>query len=170
MDWHVLVLVAALVSLGLSAGVFFTFTTLVVPGLMDLDERSGLQGFQAIDGRLQGNPSSVNWQPAFFAALFGASALTVAAAVVGWVHLSATAGGLAVVAAATYNLGFLLPTFLTILPFNNRVHDLDLDAMDRGSLGAVHADFERNWRGWNLVRTVSSTAALTLLATAVVIG
>jgi uncharacterized membrane protein len=168
MELHQIVLVVTLYGAGIAAGVFFTFTAVVIPGLMDMDHRASLKGFQAIDGRLQPNASSINWQPGFGAAIFGTGFLTVATLILGWQHFSTTGRTLGVAATTAYNLGVWLPTFGSILPFNNRVRDLDLDAMSPAVLTTVHRDFERNWRGWNLVRSASSALAFALLMAVVV--
>lgn len=163
MEIHQIVLAVTLFGSGLAAGVFFAFTTLVIPGLLDMDPRASLKAFQAIDGRLQPNPPTIRWQPVFGAAIFGTAILTVASLIVGWPHFSTTGRVLAAAAATAYNLGFWAPTIFTIVPFNNRLHDLDLDVTSPARIAEVHADFERNWRGWNLVRTASSAATFTFL-------
>ncbi|WP_250445533.1 DUF1772 domain-containing protein [Actinotalea sp. C106] len=170
MELHQIVLAAAVLAVGLAAGVFFTFTTLIVPGLQDMDPRSTLESFQAIDRRLQPNAPSVDWQPVFGAVLGGAVVLSIAAAVAGWPHSSPTTRTLTVTAAATYTMGFLVPTFATILPFNTSLRGVDLDAMGEAEIAARRADFDRAWRGWNLVRTATSTAALALLAVVALAG
>ncbi|MBO1752098.1 DUF1772 domain-containing protein [Actinotalea sp. BY-33] len=170
MELHQIVLAVAVLAVGLAAGVFFTFTTLIVPGLRDMDPRSTLQSFQAIDRRLQPDPPSIDGQPAFGAALGGAAVLTVAAAILGWPHFSTTTRTLAVTAAAVYNLGFLVPTLTTILPFNNSLRGVDLDTMSEAEVATRRADFDRTWRGWNLVRTASSAAAFALLVVVALAG
>ncbi len=169
MEPHQIVLAATLFSAGLAAGVFFTFTTLVIPGLLDMEHRASLKGFQAIDGRLQPNPPTITWQPVFGAAVFGTGILTVATLILGWPHFSTAERMLAVAAATAYNLGFWAPTLITIVPFNNRLHELDLDATGLAELTEARAEFERNWRGWNLVRTASSAATFAFL-TAIVMA
>ncbi|WP_306370605.1 DUF1772 domain-containing protein [Nocardiopsis sp. CC223A] len=164
------VLVITLFGAGLAAGLFFTFTVLIIPGLVNAEHRLALRGFQAIDRRLQPTTTSVDWQPAFGAVLFGTSILTVATAVLGWPHVTPAGRALAVAAAAFYNVGCWWPTLATILPFNNRVRDIDLDTVGSAELETLYRDFRRNWSGWNLVRTGSSAAAFALLIALVAVG
>lgn len=170
MSLHQVLLVITVFTSGLAAGVFFSFTSLVIPGLMSTDARASLKGFQAIDSRLQPTASSIDWQPVFGAVVFGTGVLAIATTVLGWPHLSSAGRGLAVAAAAVYNLGFWVPTIATIVPFNNRLRDVDLDAMSPGALADLHRDFERNWRGWNLVRTASTALTFALLIAVAVIA
>lgn len=168
MELHLILLAVTGFTAGMAAGVFFTFTALVIPGLLDMNHRESLRGFQAIDGRLQPGAPSVNWQPLFGLFLFGTSALTVVALLSSWPHVTQTVRTLVATAAILYNLGCWLPTLLTIVPFNNRVRDTDLDALSPTELAQLRSDFERNWRGWNLVRTASSAGTFALLIAAIV--
>lgn len=165
-----MLLVASIFTTGLAAGVFFTFTTLIIPGLMDASPRDSLKGFQTIDRRLQRTAPSRDWQPLFGLVVFGTALLLVIAAIVGWTHFSDAARVLMVVAVVSYNLGFWVPTLTAILPFNNRVRDYDLDAMSDDEIAAARREFERKWLGApQLIRVFSSAAAFgCLLAVAVV--
>lgn len=168
MEPHLALLAVGGLFSGLAAGVFFAFTALVIPGLLDLDKLGALRGFQAIDGRLQRGASSIDWQPVFGVVLFAAGPILILAAIVGWPELSDQGRGLAIGAAAAYNLGFWLPTFGTIVPFNVRVSETDLATLAAPQVEALHRDFRRNWVGWNLVRTATSTLSLALLLAALV--
>lgn len=170
MELYEMLLVASIFTTGLAAGVFFTFTTLIIPGLMDASPRDSLRGFQTIDRRLQRTSPSRDWQPLFGLIVFGTALLLVIAAIVGWSHFSGAARISMLIAVLGYNLGFWGPTLGTILPFNNRVRDYDLDAMGDDEIAAARREFERNWTGWpQLIRAFSSAAAFgSLLAVAVV--
>lgn len=162
-----LLLLLTTVTAGLSAGVFFTFTTLIVPGLLDAGDRESLKGFQTIDRRLQPTSPSTTWQPLFGAVVFGTAGLlllTFGVAVLQSHHSVTLLGAAAVV----YNLGFWVPTLRVILPFNNSLRGTDLDAMSGPQLAAIRAEFERAWTSWNLVR--SATSSLTLILLVVALG
>ncbi|WP_159622722.1 anthrone oxygenase family protein [Ruania rhizosphaerae] len=168
MDIVQVLLIIALVTTGLSAGVFFTFTTLIVPGLRDAPARESLAGFQTIDRRLQPTAPSVDWQPVFGVVVFGTSILLPVVFVVSLSSLSTTSSVLLAAAALLYAAGFWLPTLTVILPFNNRVRDMRLEDASAEAIAAMRAEFDRVWVGWNLVRTVASTLSLVLLAIAAV--
>lgn len=156
-------LIVALFASGLAAGVFFTFTALVIPGLRDANARESLKGFQTIDRRLQPNSPSRDWQPLFGVVIFGSVLLDIAALALGFSHFSTTVRVLMIAAALVANLSFWIPTFTVILPFNNRVRDCELDEMDEAGLRQVGAEFEIAWGRWNLIRTLGSAAAFALL-------
>lgn len=156
-------LAAAIFATGLAAGVYLTFTTLITPGLRDADPRDGLKGFQTIDRRVQPNTPSRDWQPVFWFAIVGSLILGLAALVVGFTDFSAGERVLMIAAVVLAQATFWIPTGFVILPFNNRVRDLDLDQLGEAELAEVRADFDRIWGPWNLVRTAGSAGALALM-------
>lgn len=156
-------LAAATFATGLAAGVYFTFTTMITPGLRDAEPRDGLKGFQTIDRRVQPNTPSRDWQPAFWFAIFGSLILGIAALVAGYAEFSSAERVMMIVAVVIAQATFWIPTGFVILPFNNRVRDLDLDQLGAADLAEVRADFDRIWGPWNLVRTFGSAAALALM-------
>ncbi|MGO2110261.1 MAG: anthrone oxygenase family protein [Pseudoclavibacter sp.] len=163
-------LAVALVTTGISAGVFFAFTSLIVPGLRSAGARETLRGFQLIDSRLQPTSSSTDWQPVFGVVVFGPTLIIPAAFLAALAAAPPSVLVLIAAAAVAYIVGFWLPTIATIVPFNNRVRDMRLDTMSDDELAAARADFDRNWAGWNLVRTVSTAASVALLAAAAVVA
>ena len=148
------VLVAATVGNGLLAGVFFAFSSGVMPGLRRVDYLSYVTVFRAI------NRSIVNGL--FILVFLGAPITTVAAMAL---HLDAThRDALAyLVAGLVLCLLSFAVTVLVNVPLNNR---LGTAPIGDAQLRKARDRFEMRWNRWNHVRTATSTAALVVLAIA----
>src|SRR2546421_9992734 len=153
-------LVAATLTMGLMAGVFGLYSHTIMPGLRKTDNRTFVGAFQAIDRAIV-NP----WfMPAFVGALLFTglgAALCLGArfrAVLPWI----------VVAFALYLIAFVLTVAVNV-PLNDAIKAAG--APDRiADLAAVRERFgEARWAAFNLVRTVTSTAAFGSLLWALVV-
>ncbi len=147
-------LIAAL-GCGLIGGVFFAFSSFVMPALKRLPPAQGISAMQSI------NVLAVT--PAFMAALFGTAAACVglvAWAVISWGDRSTApvlAGG------ALYLVGTIGVTMACNVPLNNMLAKLH----PRGTEAAGRWDrFVTRWTAWNHVRTVAALAAAAALTVA----
>jgi len=131
------VLAAAILTMGLMAGVFGVFTHTIMPGLRHTDDRTFVGAFQAIDKAI------IN--PWFMATFFGALILTGLAAAL---HLSGDKRN----ALPWIGAAFVLYLIAVIMAAGNPARI--------GDLPAVRYRFsEAKWSAWNLIRTLTSTAA-----------
>jgi uncharacterized membrane protein len=149
------VLVAAILAMGPAAGVFGLYAHTIMPGLRRADDRTFVGAFQAIDKAI------IN--PWFMASFFGALVLTGLAAAL---HLSGDRRSALPWIAAAFIL-YLVAVVITLavnVPLNDTIKAAgDPDRI--GDLAAVRRHFsEARWSAWNLVRTVTSTAAFGCLA------
>jgi uncharacterized membrane protein len=158
---RVAALVAATLTTGLSAGMFYVFSHAIMPGLGRANDRTFVGGFQAIDKAI------VN--PWF---LFGYLGSVVCSLLAAALHLGA--------GQRTAVLPWLLVAFVlcvAVLVITARVH-LPLNAEIKAAgdpdqiadLGAVREQFEATWVRWNLVRTVLSTVAFGATIVALAVG
>jgi uncharacterized membrane protein len=154
-------LVAATVTMGLTAGVMGLYAHTIMRGLGATDDRTFVGAFQAIDRAI------IN--PLFMLTFFGALLLTGAAGflhmrgdgdirdVVPWV---AVAGGL-------YLLAVII-TMVVNVPLND--HIKAAGDPSRIDVTAVRAAFhETRWVAWNIVRTVATSAAFLALCWSLVL-
>jgi uncharacterized membrane protein len=152
-------LIAATITMGLAAGLFYTFSISVMPGLGRTADRSFVDAMQRI------NVAILNgW---FALAFAGALVCTGLAAL-----LQLGADGRAVLLwtlAALVLYGTVLAiTFAINVPLNNQLDAAG--APDRiADLAAVRERFEATWVRWNVVRAVASTAAFGCLTWALVL-
>lgn len=138
---------ASAVGTGVSGGIFFAFSTFVMPALARVPAATGLSAMQAIN-RVAPGP--------WFLGLWLGSALTgTVAGVDGLRHLDAPDAPWRVAGA----LGALLVVVLTMAYHVPRNDALAL--LDPAPAGSV-APWERyleHWTAWNHVRTAAGTAA-----------
>jgi len=121
---------------GLIAGVFFAYAVSVMPALRSMDDAT----FVSVLNRI--NVVIVN--PVFLVVFLGAPAASVALLI--WERSPWAVAG-AVLAVVT-----LVVTFAFNIPLNNALAD-----------GGTRAAFENPWVLWNVVRTLTGTAALVCL-------
>jgi uncharacterized membrane protein len=148
-------LVAATVSVGLMAGVFYVYAHAIMPGLGRTDDRTFVAAFQAIDRAI------IN--PWFIPVFIGALPVLVLAAAL---HTGDEPLPWIVAALALYLATFVL-TMRVNVPLNDALKAAgDPDAID---VAAARRNFdEGRWARFNVVRAVASTAALGCLAWALV--
>jgi uncharacterized membrane protein len=134
------------VGTGVAAGVFFAFSTFVMPALRRVPKPQGMVAMQSI------NKAAPN--PLFMTLLFGTLALAMAAAVYGLRHRGPATPWL-VVGAACYLVQIVL-TVAYHVPHNDA-----LAALDPSAAGSPAA-WQHYYTGWTLlnhVRTITSIAA-----------
>ncbi|WLQ34103.1 DUF1772 domain-containing protein [Streptomyces castrisilvae] len=146
-----LVLGAAAVTTGLTAGTFYAFSCAVMPALGRSDDRTFIAVMRDINDVIE--------NPVFFAGFFGALLLTAVAA---WQHRrSPGPRGWIVAALVVYAVAFLLTSGVNV-PLNNALADAG-DPARLADPATVRDRFEDAWNAWNTVRALLCTAALALL-------
>jgi uncharacterized membrane protein len=141
------------VGCGLMAGLFFAFSTSVMPGLRRLPPVEGAAAMQ------QMNRSILN--PLFYVVFLGTALVCLLLAV--GAPFSGRAGtAWIVIGALLYLVGSIGLTMVVNVPMNNR-----LDAADPASAegAAIWTDYLSRWTAWNHVRSLAcaaATAALTV--------
>jgi len=141
--------VGALIGAGLTAGVFYAFSSFVMRALGRLPAEQGIAAMQSI------NVAVLN--PWFFAPFFGTAVLCL---IVAALVLTGAGDGRAVpllVACALYVVGCLLVTGALNVPLNDR-----LAAVEPAAGAALWAEYLAKWTFWNHVRTAASLAAAVL--------
>jgi uncharacterized membrane protein len=152
-------LVAATITTGLMAGLFFAYACSVMIGLGRADDRTFVDAMQRI------NVAILNgW---FFVVFFGALVFTALAAVL---HLPGDGRTVLpwILAALVLYGAALVITMGVNVPLNNEL--AAAGAPDRiADLAAVREHFEAKWISWNVARAVASTAAFGCLTWALVL-
>ncbi|MCX0274635.1 DUF1772 domain-containing protein [Nocardia zapadnayensis] len=154
------VLIAATVATGLMAGVFGIYAVAIMPGLRTTDDRTFIGAYQAIDRAI------IN--PLFLVTFLGALILSIAAALLNLGGDSRSVPFWAAAAAVLYLVAVVI-TFAVHLPLNDALKAAGAPA-DLADPAAVREAFaESRWVAWNIVRTVTSTAAFACLGWALVL-
>ena len=151
-----IVLGAAVIAMGLFAGLFYTFSTAVMPGLSAAEDRTLVDAMQ----RMIDNP-------VFPLTFVAAGALATVALLQARRSGAAEAAGWIVAALALYTVTAAI-TFAIHLPLNEELKQAGgLDGIE--NLAAVRDDFVTPWVAWDIVRTLASTAAFSCIAWALVL-
>jgi uncharacterized membrane protein len=140
--WTTAVLVAAVITNGLMAGLFAAYSYAVMPGLGRAGDRTFVEAMQ------QTNAAILN---GWFGICFGGAVVFAAVAVV--LHRGRPGLGWIVAGLVLY-VAVLVVTFAVNVPLNDA-----LAAAGNADPAGVRARFEGTWVRWNVVRAVLSTGA-----------
>lgn len=146
-DWLVILTAVTATGAALIAGVFFAFSSFVMPALAKIPAAQGIAAMQAIN--------VVVLRSAFMPVFLGTALLCLAVAVLSGGDWMPIGGSL------LYLLGCFGVTGRFNVPLNYRLAHVVPDS-DAGA--ALWAHYMRRWTLWNHVRTLASLAAAILLA------
>ncbi|HEY7263141.1 MAG TPA: anthrone oxygenase family protein [Trebonia sp.] len=146
---RILIIIAA-AGTGVSAGVYFAFSTFVMKALGRLPATQGISAMQAIN---KAAPA-----PLFMLALFGTGALSIALSALAVPHLDQRWAVCVLAATALYLVSVIL-TMVYHVPRNDA-----LALVDPNGPGAARAwaHYLSSWTAWNHVRTVTALAGSTV--------
>ena len=150
--WGTAALTAAVITNGLTAGLFAAFSYAVMPGLGRADDRTFVEAMRHMNAAILNG---------WFGLCFGGAALFGLLAVV--LHLGRP--GLPwVVAGLVLYVAVLVVTFRVNVPLNDAL------AAATGNPAEARARFEGTWVRWNVVRAVLSTGAFGCVVGALVVA
>jgi uncharacterized membrane protein len=154
-----IVLCAAVIAMGLVAGLFYFSSIAVMPALTAADDRTLVDAMQQMIDKIE--------NPAFFLIFLGAPALAAVALFQARRSGSPKIAGWIVAGLALYTV-MVVVTFVVHIPLNDDLKQAgDPDGIE--NLAAVRDDFVTPWVAWDIVRTIASTAAFGCLAWALVL-
>jgi uncharacterized membrane protein len=154
-----IVLGAAVIAMGLLAGLFYAFDIAVMPALTAADDRTLVDAMQQMIVKIE--------NPAFFLTFLGAPALAAVALLQARRSGAAKTAGWIVAGLAFYTV-MLVVTIAFHFPLNDELKEAG-DPARIENLAAARDDFATPWVAWNIVRTLASTAAFGSLAWALVL-
>ena len=146
---------------GLTAGLCFTWTNAVTPGIGQLDDLGFLKSFQAMNRAII-NPTFIL---VFFGPFFGHILTTYFN-----YQKADTAFWLYIVAAALFILGVILVTIFKNVPLNEILDQTDLAAANAEDIRVLRKKFEMPWNQWHWVRTISSIFSFLLLLIGMIVS
>lgn len=151
-------LIITVITTALMAGLFYSWSISVTPGLKNIQDRSYLEAIQAM------NKAILN--PAFFSIFFGSIIFLLIVSVLQfntainlrfWVILSAL---------IIYYSGTIGVTIFGNVPMNNKLENLDISKMTNENMQSVRLNFESRWNLFNTIRTLTSTLTFIILLAA----
>lgn len=147
----------AVISVGILAGVYFTFSAFLMRSLDAIEKPAGMIAMQSIN--------RVILRSAFLPVFFTSSAVCIVLAVVAILDLSGAGALPMFVGSTTFVIGMFFVTVVRNVPLNNALEATVAEDADGEEMW--HRYMQR-WVAWNHVRTVCCTVAMALLIVALV--
>jgi uncharacterized membrane protein len=136
---------SAAISSGLMAGIYFAFSSFVMPAFGKIEISSAIPAMNSINAVILHS-----W---FMPLFFGSSIIALLLIIVGLMNWTDSNSGLLLIAASIYVFGMFLTTAVFNVPLNNQLAQILPDSPDAYQ---IWNDYLRNWTKWNHLRTVSS--------------
>lgn len=149
------ILIATTLLSGLMAGLFYSWSVSVTPGLAKIADKSYLQAFQSMNRAIL-NP--------FFLTFF--AGLILLLPLLCYLYYQPPVDGrfwLIAGAATLYLTGVAGITFFGNMPLNNALEALKIESMTPEQMSLFRLGFENKWNTLNLIRTLCSSLSLLLL-------
>ncbi|WP_299212575.1 DUF1772 domain-containing protein [uncultured Aquimarina sp.] len=151
-----IILMLGILFTGLTAGLCFTWSNAITPGIGKLDDLSFLKSFQVM------NRAIVN--PSFLIVFFSPIVLLFFN-----VYLNRKADPnifwLFLIAAILFFMGIGLITIFKNVPLNDILENSTLENLSTSELKDLRQRFENPWNRWHTIRTLTSFSAFILLIT-----
>lgn len=151
-------LVATTLCVGLMAGLFYSYSCSVVPGLGALSNTEYISAMQSINRAIQ--------NPVFFIIFFGSLILLPICSYMKYSHPISTQFWLVIAATVIYISGCFAITIFGNIPLNNSLDKFDLAHQSPDAITLQRTLFESRWNNLNIIRTLSSLLSFILLVIA----
>jgi uncharacterized membrane protein len=137
---------------GLMAGLFYSWSISVTPGIGRLGDREFLASFQAM------NRAIVN--PLFLTCFLGAAVLLPICTFMNYSQPLSNRFWFLLGASVFYLAGVIAITFAGNIPLNNALDRFNIAASSAEQMAALRAQFENRWNTLNHIRSLAATIAL----------
>jgi uncharacterized membrane protein len=155
MKTETIILVLAIFSTGLMAGIFFTWSNAVAPGIGKLSDIGYLSALQSMN-RVILNP--------VFRIIFIGAVITVALLPIFYFKTyPVNLFWLFIIAFIIYWIGAFGVTFLGNIPLNRILDQTNLETITLEDTKALRVTIEAKWNNLNLIRSISSGITFLLL-------
>ncbi|MBW2936787.1 DUF1772 domain-containing protein [Aureisphaera sp. CAU 1614] len=153
-NFKIIVLMLSILFTGLTAGLCFTWSNAITPGIGRLDDLGFLQSFQAM------NRAIIN--PSFLIVFLGPVLLLFINAFLHR-HAHPTTFWSFMVAAILFFFGVGLITVFKNVPLNEVLDKTVLENLSVVELKELRTKFEQPWNRWHIQRTIASFTSFCLL-------
>ena len=144
------------ISVGIMAGVYFTFSAFVMRSLDAIEAPAGMLAMQSINRVIVKSP--------FLPIFFGSTITCAALVVVAIADISAAGSISMLVGGAAYVIGMFVVTVAGNVPLNNR---LETTVADGPGGPAMWELYLKRWTVWNHVRTLACLLSMAMLILAI---
>jgi uncharacterized membrane protein len=150
--------VVTLVLAGWMAGVFYTFSNSVMPGLDAINPDHAIRAMQSINRKIL--------NPVFLTTFVGTPIAAVVTGVLLLVLEETPAATLSFLAAAAYALGAFAPTAIVNVPMNQALDAAEVPS-DVREAAKLWSSYSLRWTRWNTLRAAGSSLSLMLAGLAI---
>ena len=152
-NFKIIVTVLSVLLTGLTAGLCFTWSNAVTPGIARLDNINFLKAFQSMNRVIiNGKFLIVFMGPTIL--LFLNTYMFKSNNSVFWLFL---------IAAILYFVGVGLVTIFGNIPLNETLEQANLDKLSALELQVIRVNFEKPWNFWHSIRTLTSSISFIIL-------
>ena len=137
------------------AGLFYSYSYSVVPGLKLLTDTEYIRSMQSINKAIQ--------NPVFFICFFGAPLLLPVSTYLNYFQHPPLRFWLLLAATFLYLIGVFGVTIFGNIPLNNMLEKFNLLNASKDSISLQRTLFEGRWNNLNTIRTISSILSLVLI-------
>ncbi len=140
---------------GLMAGLFYSWSISVTPGLAEVGDENYLKAFQSM------NRAILN--PAFLIVFMG---LVILLILLSYLYYNSTEPAqfwYILSASILYISGVMAVTILGNVPMNNTLEILQIESMNPEQMASFRLGFESKWNKLNMIRTICSSLSFVLL-------
>lgn len=145
----------AILTTGLSAGLFYAWAVSVIPGTKNIPDKSYLEAMQAI------NKAILN--PGFFIIFFGALLLMSCSAYLQFKTNTGLPFWMIICGVVAYLAGTIGVTVFGNVPMNETLDLVNLNALSMEELKLTRQSYEGRWNKFHMLRTLFSVASFILL-------
>ncbi|HWW42398.1 DUF1772 domain-containing protein [Pedobacter sp.] len=151
----VVVLVLTATMAGLIAGLFYSWSCSVIPGLSRLSDKNYLAAMQSI------NKAILN--PVFFVSFIGTLVLLPLSTYQFYIRPLSIQFWLLAIATLIYTIGVFGVTVFGNVPLNDQLAAFNLSSAGPAEIVAHRMKFEGAWNNFNTLRTISAVSVLVLV-------
>ncbi len=153
-DTQTLVLLLTTLFTGLTAGLCFTWTNAVTPGIGQLVDMGYLRSFQEMNRAIINPTFMIVFFGPFFLHIANVFLLRTSSSTIIWMVL---------VSSALYIIGVVLVTIFGNVPLNELLDKTDLAQASLEELQLLRDKFEIKWNRLHLIRTISAILSFLIL-------
>ncbi len=133
---------------GLMAGLFYSWSVSVTPGLAKVGDENYLKAFQSM------NRAIIN--PVFLIVFMGQVILLLLLSYLYFESPMPIQSWYIIIAAILYITGVMTVTIFGNIPMNNSLEALHVDSMSHEQMASFRQGFENKWNNLNMIRTICS--------------
>jgi uncharacterized membrane protein len=157
---HAILIFVSLLFSGLVAGLLYSYSCSVNPGLKTLSDSEYIRAMQSINSAIQ--------NPLFFTVFIGLLFLLPVTAYSIFKQQTAVSFYLFLIAAIVYVIGVFGITMFGNVPLNEQLTKFTISTATINEISAMRQSFEKSWSSYHTVRTIASLISFGLVIISII--